>query len=55
MEGWTKFETQQPPAGEVVEIMYSGRIIPSLWDGAVWDIDPRGQVMPMWWRPISAE
>lgn len=54
MEGWTRFETEQPPLGEPVEIMYSGKYLKAVWDGSTWDLDPSGQVMPMWWRPNPA-
>ncbi|VVN73865.1 hypothetical protein [Pseudomonas fluorescens] len=59
MEGWIKFETEQPAVGVEVDIKFSGRIIQSSWGEknmygeTVWAFDPSGQVMPMWWRPIQ--
>lgn len=64
MEGWTKFENERPETLTKVEVMLSGQVIESYWgviniinDVAVtaWSIDPTGQAMPMWWRPIAAE
>ena len=55
MEGWIKSIETPPPLNVNVDIMYSGRIIQSSWDGAVWALDPSGQVMPMYWRLNSAE
>jgi hypothetical protein len=61
MEDWIKFKDEKPPVGVEVEVMYSGRILKSKWgvknliDGVVvtaWELDPRGQAMPMYWRHI---
>lgn len=55
MDRWTKFNDTPPPENKMVEVMLNGFILQDSWDGAVWAMDPSGQVNPMYWRLISAE
>ena len=59
MEGWSKYEEVQPELGSTVTVMYSGKIITSVykvWDPLspepvpAFDFDPSGRVKPMYWK-----